>query len=76
MERWCPTQQMLGVFLGDKSEETTFSWDYCTADGNIGISAIFSAPPQLSAATDFAHTAIQARKHASGTRCLLNVCNA
>jgi hypothetical protein len=39
-------------------------------------SAQSSLPPQLSAATDFAHTAIQARKHASGTRCLLNVCNA
>src|SRR5262245_11419684 len=32
MERWCPTQQMLGVFLGDGSEETAFSWSYCTTD--------------------------------------------
>jgi hypothetical protein len=36
MERWCPTQPVLGVFLGDGSEETAFSWDHRAADGNIG----------------------------------------
>jgi len=35
VERWCPTQQMLGVFLGDKSEETAFSWNYLAIDGDI-----------------------------------------
>jgi hypothetical protein len=45
MERWCPTQQMLGVFLKEnKREETTFSWNYCAADGNISIGPICHAP--------------------------------
>src|SRR5262249_30820274 len=36
MERWCPTQQMLGVFLRrNRSEETTISWNYRIADGNV-----------------------------------------
>jgi hypothetical protein len=45
MERWCPTQQMLGVFLR-KGEKATSNWNYCAADGNVGIGAA-KKPPLL-----------------------------
>ena len=41
MERWCPTQQMLGVFLKENtSEEATSNRNYRAVDGNLGISAV------------------------------------
>ena len=35
MERWCPTQQVLGVFLGGISEKATANWNCCVADDSI-----------------------------------------
>src|SRR5215471_17295992 len=40
VERGCPTQQMLGVFLGGIGEKATSNWNCCAADGNISIGPI------------------------------------